>query len=240
MSALTVIEAVQTLLDEIGSDDFDKDYVTRWLTVTNKDLEIELESLNIGFDTYEIVLPNVPANTTDLSPYQADGNVLANLMVPRAMRWRPTGQSSLSWVSVEYTDKLLDEDSSTTPGVVTSIAAVVASWTQLHGNLSISPCNIPVDLEIRGEFLPSVLDSDSASYIKGADNVLAYITAYYITMSRGGETGLPAFFLSRYEKIMDSFTCNLIKANQAKPSRLAGRRSQMTHGTGSGFPSPIA
>lgn len=212
----------------------DVDYLTDFVAIRNEDINLRIQSLGLNFDTQVVVLPGVPANTTDLSAYQADGQPLAALIIPDSgdgsepIEWRVAGQSDLMWQPVPWLGKVIDTNSSQTPGVVTSTSGCVDSFEWRAGIIYISPCNVAVDLRIRGTFLPILADNDAAQVIKGLVNVIAYWTGEMVSaLGPGGEAGpVHQWFATEAARAENDFICNLSKAQLTKQVRLGGRRTQ--------------
>src|SRR4051812_14125173 len=156
----------------------DYDYIIKFIAFRNDDLSNRFQSLGLNFDTQVVVLTAVPANTTDLSAYQADGALLQNLVIPESsdgsspLEWRVTGQSDLSWMPVPWTGKVIDTNTATSGNPVASLSASVDSFEWRAGIMYISPCNQIVDLRVRGSFVPALADNDAAAFIRGMINVL--------------------------------------------------------------------
>jgi len=226
----------------------DYDYIIKWINIRNRDLNNCFQALGLNFDTQVVVLIGVPANTVNLATYQADGGLLANLVIPdstdgsSAIEWRVTGQDDESWQPVPMVGKVIDTNTSTIPGTVTSDTGIVESYEWRGGTVWISPCNQIVDLRVRGDFLPSFSGDDAASYVKGAINLLAYWTCESISKYGPGDESaqIHTAFLSDFENAKDDFACMLAKAQMSAPLQLGGRRTQWPGGnSGGGFTLPI-
>ena len=226
MSVALIITRVQALWEDQGETWCDKDYVQTFLGIHSEDVESYLESLDLSYDTDVIVLPAVPAGTTDLSAYQADGQPLANMMLVTALEWRQVGQDDSQWQTIPRVDKVQDAvlDISGDP----STAVGIPSYEWRKGIPFISPSSVDCDIRVRCEELPAVLDTDSAVYIKGLTNVLAYGVAAIIAFVRGGpQSKIGMWFQSKADTAMDAVECRMVKDEQAIGRRMAGRRSGM-------------
>lgn len=198
-----------------------------FLDIVNEDVENELEDLDLSYETAVILLPDVPAGTTDLSGYQADGKPLANMVEPTALEWRLVGDTDLSWRPVPPQDRVTDvlAPSAGEP----SATQGVASYEWRGGVIFISASSVDVDIRVRCEELPAVLNSDSTQYIKGMENVLVYAACEHIAANRGGGLAkLIPWFQKKYEQAFDSIGDRMVKQEQVTPRRMAGRRSQQS------------
>ena len=233
----------------------DYDNIIKYVAIRNDDINVRFQSLGLQFDTQVVVLLQVPANTTDLSTYQADGGLLADLFMPDStsgdspLEWRLTGQSDLAWEPVPWVGKIIDTNSATqTPGggfggggfggggfgggggapLVQSISSIVESFEWRSGIIYISPCNEIVDLRIRGDFVPNFADNDAAPIIKGMTSLIAYWTSDLMGgIGPGAEAGtVAAKFHEEAKQAEWDFICLLNKAQMSDVNRLGGRRTQ--------------
>lgn len=226
----------------------DYDYIIKWITIRNTDINNRFQALGLNFDTQVVVLTGVPANTTDLSSYQADGGELASLVTPDSsdgsspIEWRLTGQSDLFWQPVAPVRKVVDTNTATSGDPVASDTSVVASYEWRGGIIYISPCNQAVDLRVRGDFIPSLADNDAASFVRGILNVLVYWTCESISKYGPGGEGGPAHkgFLEDAQSAEADFVCTMAKMQMNNPIRLGGRRTQWPGPVGFGsFTPPV-
>src|SRR5580700_3771253 len=110
MSLALVISRVQTLFEAQGQKWCDKDYVVGFLSMHNEDIETWLGALGLSYDEQDIILPNVPANTSDLSAYQANGQALGDMMTPYSLEWKRYGDPVTCFAPVPRLDKVIDVD----------------------------------------------------------------------------------------------------------------------------------
>ena len=224
------------MLEDLGSQWTDLDYIYGHLGVLNEDVEQRLQNLGLNVDTYVVILPNVPANTVDLSAFQADGQPLAGMIDPIVIEWRLQGQSQQDWIPVPRVDKVLDTDTGTGEAgaaVVSDVDAVV-SYEVRKGIVIISPCNQPTDIRVRGQFFSALLNADSPNQpVRGLVNILTYAVCYSITMNHSGDGAANTQrFEKRFNNAIAYFEATQNQDNQAKTQRFGGRRSAYA---GSGF-----
>ena len=234
----TVAKRCQLLLTAafgVKSNYADYDYIINWINIRNLDINNRFQALGLDFDTQVVVLPNVPANTTDLSSYQADGGLLSNLVIPDStdgsspLEWRLAGGSDLDWQGVPWVGKVLDTNTADEGNPVASESAYVGSFEWRGGIVYISPCNQIVDLRLRGDFVPNFAGDDAAQTLaKGIINVLAYWTCESIAKyAPGGEASSVAKAFNDDAKAAENdWVCMMAKAQQGMPIRLGGRRTQ--------------
>lgn len=231
-----IIKRVQWELRDFGATWTDPDFICQVLAIKNDDLEQELESLDLNFDTQVVILPAVPANTTDLASFQLTGGPLATLIMPILVEWRLSGENQQDWQRVDQAAKVIDSDTGTgLPGApVASDAVDVESWEWRNGIIVISPSQSVVDLRIRFQALPADLDADSPNQpIRGVVNLLVYWICWSIAKSRGGAASAEAVAwkeeLGRAKSIFEN---NQIKPKHGQMQRLGGRRSGMRQNQG--------
>lgn len=225
----------------------DYDYIIKFLAIRNDDINLRFQSLGLNFDTKVVVILNVPANTTDLSAYQAAGGPLENLYMPDSsdgtspIEWRVAGQNDLSWQPVPWVGKVTDTNTATPGHPVASESAAVDSFEWRGGIIVISPCSQIVDLRVRGDFVPSLADNDAAPFIKGMINYLVFYTCELITKyGPGQESNAYLGFKEDFKSAENDFVCVLAKAQMSDLPRLGGRRTQWPGPLGFGpFSPPI-
>lgn len=246
MGVQLIITRVQVIGKDLGAKWLTPDAICANLAVCNDDLEMELQSLGLNFDTQEVIIPNVPANTRTLNAYQIDGQVLYSLVLCKTIEWRLKGQNQEQWEIVPQVQKVIDTDTGTgeTAVAVKSDDPTVESWEWRGGQIYISPCAQAVDLRVRFQGLPTSLNADSPFQpFRGLVNILAYWVAQFMAESRdAGVTKLSQLFEKRLIKAKANFRQAQIQAQQGQTLRLGGRRSTLPGGfpggTG-GFTPPI-
>ena len=229
MALTKVIQRVLALFDDLDQTWLDKDFIVTHIGIVNEDLENLLEDLDLSYDTDVQVLLAVPANTTDLSAYQADGQQLADMMFPAALEYRLQGETNEDWKPVGRVDAVLDTDMSTAGEAVASDTQGIASWEWRKGIIYISPSSVIVDIRVRLEDLPACLDSDSATYIKGMTNVIAYWVCENICSTQGGNAfkARQPWFKQKFDEAFESISDRMVKEEQVTARRMGGRRSQL-------------
>lgn len=242
MSVPLIVQRVQFLLQDAGSEWTNTDYVCSALDIVNDDIEQDLQNLGLNFDTQVVILPNVPANTTSLSSYQADGGPLSGLVSVGRIEWRLAEQSQEDWQFVPPLDQVEDTDTGTgEPGSpVASDVQDVESWEWRNGVVQLSPCSQIVDLRVRYQSLPTVLNADSPNQpFRGLVNPLAYATCEVIEVTRhNGESASSMKFQKLKVKALATFRATQVQSQQAKVVRLGGRRTSPQGAEGL-FRSPI-
>lgn len=220
MSLTLVISRVQALFEAKGQRWCDKDYIVDFISISNEDIELELMALGLSYEEDDIILPAVPAGTTDLSSYQADGQPLDDMMSPYSLEWKRVGDPITCFANVARVDKVLDVNPN-------QPIEGIQSYCWKKGVIQISPSSIATDIRVGCQDLPDVFQSDSDTYIKGLTNVLAYDVAALIGHARGGPASkLGDYFATRGAKVKDSVEATFIQQEQLTPRRFAGRRSR--------------
>jgi len=151
-----IINRVQTELEdatgESGSDWTDADYILGKLATLSDDIAIRLELIDLNYNTNEIILPNISANSIDLSAYQQYGQVLAQMLIPKSMEWRLVGENQQQWTPVRQVDKIVDTDMGTGEGqpAVSTLtqSAVAATGSQTVDVLSVNSMQVGQTLSI--------------------------------------------------------------------------------------------
>jgi len=227
VSVEAIVKRVQKLFQDEQAAWCDKGYILGWLEMYNEDLASYLENLDLAYDEQVVVLESVPAQTTDLSSYQLDGGQLGGMVYPISLEWKLTTENNLQFRPVDPVDKEIDTDASLDGQPVQSNLAGIASWEWRGSKVFISPSSVAVDIRMRAEMLPDVVNTDSSTYIAGMTNVLAYGIAVMIADTVGGVGNgkLSIKFADRHQKALDIIVDRLVKQDQIPHRRMGGRRS---------------
>lgn len=233
-----VVRRVRTLL---GNPRKDRDMIIRHIEIGNDEAAAKFQSYGLRFDTRVVVLSNIPANSTDLKPQQQAGAPLFDLLVPEQIDWKQAGYPAIRWQQVGDAEVLLDTDMGpgTDGATVRSVTPWIQGWEWRGGVIFLSPASVPVDLRVRGQFMPLQILSDAQDPIRAAVNVIAFTTAWSVLASEGGAAAGSVLFKGLQTRMLNAygdFQSNQVKAQQLKPLRFGGRRTNMG---GGGFPPPI-
>jgi hypothetical protein len=242
-----IITGIQNELeDNLGSasiDWADPDYIITKLANLGTDIGMRLQVLDLNYQTQEVIIPNVPANTQSLLPYQQAGQPLAEMIVPKSVEYRLVGQNQQEWIFVDDVQKLIDTDTGTglAGSAIDSDDPTVESYEWRQGVLSISPCETAVDLRIRFSGTVISLNATGQQTVVGLQNIYIYKGCAVICASRnGGPNTLSQWFDSRFEKSCADFEMLSVKSQQNMKFRLGGRRSSCNSGWGTdGFRPPF-
>jgi len=219
MSLQLVISRLQALFEAAGHKWCDKDYIVGFLSIRNEDLEAKFAANGMAYQEEWIVLPAVPAQTSDLSSYQTPGNLLGDMMLPYSLEWRVPGQPDTAFAPVPLKDKVLDTDPN-------SPINGIASWAWTRGIIQISASAIAVDIRVGCDLLPDVFQSDSDNYIPGSTNVLTYWTSETIAKSRGGPASkFGVEMQAKGEAAWSDVEALMVQQTQRTRRRIGGRRS---------------
>lgn len=230
-----VVQRVRLLT---GGRNDDKNSIIGQLAIVNDEMASQFQSFGFKFETQVVVLGDIAPNTTDLSAQQAQGQPLFDLVTPEAIDWKLTGQPEVMWKPVSDLPRVVDTNmgSGLAGSPVQSVSDWVDSYEWRGGTIFISPCALAVDLRVRGQFMPNMVDNDATDPIRAAVNILAFFTAAAILFDAGGpDSKLGLKREAQGMKSLANFQSNMSKARQGKLMRLGGRRT----GTRSGFPPPV-
>jgi hypothetical protein len=157
------------------------------------------------------------------------------------VEWRRAGQNDLEWLPVPWVGKVRDTNTANAGFPIASNSAAVVSFEWRDGTIFISPCQIAVDLRVRGQFVPSLADNDAAPFIRGMINVLVYWSCEQICKYGPGEEeagNAIKGFRDDAERAEWDFVTNLAKAQHSDPIRFGGRRTQWPGPVGMGGMTP--
>lgn len=216
-----VFTTIQALLDDPSGVDYDQDYLLPFVNLAWEKIGNRFSGLGLTYEEDVQVLSSVPAGTTNLSDYQAEGGALEAILVPLRIEWKEVGTVDTEYRKVAQATILPDVDA-TTEGV--------RSYEWRKGVIFITPSAIAVDLRVR--FKTFSLDFSGGEVtreiIVGARNVLAHKTCEII-MSPGIRNNVPAMQWHReqYENDASEFENLCVKQKNGphlRIRRMSGRR----------------
>jgi hypothetical protein len=172
-----------------------------------------------SFERKSVELPNVIAQTTDLSQYQAAGKPLQLMFQPGIFEYKQAGLAPAAYQQAEFVDKVSD----VTPG------QIITDWKWDSGVISFTPSVLAMDIRITGEFMfaPLASEQDVVQITKNFGVVLAYGVAALIGVVRGNQGWIQAYS-KKADETFDDVAQFLSRQNQKKIRRVgrmhSGRR----------------
>jgi hypothetical protein len=152
MNVQDIINRVQTELEdatgESGADWTDADYILGKLQTLSDDIAIRLQLLDLNYNTQEVILPNIPANTVDLSAYQASGGPLSQMILPKSIEWRLVGENQQEWQFVPQVDKVIDTDTGTGENIPAVNTALTGTGVTVAGSEVVADVNSVVSMSV--------------------------------------------------------------------------------------------
>lgn len=194
--------------------DYKKHYATdeRLLPLLQQaqdDFFAEVTNMDIAFDEEKIVIPAVPAGTSDLSAYTAAGQPLEHMMLPLGMEWKLAGDPDENYESVRMKDQARD---------VTD-QADVTGWEFTGLRIFITRCTVAVDLRIRCQVEPTVTADGDSIIQPGTTFVLAYCVAMFVAINRGMPQQKIENFRVLYYRGTENLELKWSKSQQSKVRR---------------------
>lgn len=174
----------------------------------------KLRLANNQFDEEVVILPGVAAGTPDLSQFQATGQPLAGMVLPRFIRWRLPGQSNLYW---RQADGPLDYPRELNPG-----GPFLDSWSWMRYSVKLAMFSTELDLEITGDFaFDPLTDPDSQiGMTQLANRTFTCKLASEVGKARGNDKWV-ATYGGDADEALDDLSIALSKENQKKTHRVA-------------------
>jgi hypothetical protein len=150
-------------------------------------LDTALERMGMQY-IETIVNLTIPANTSDLSSYLADGQALQYMKLPKWIDWKLPGDPDTLYRPSEMVDKLAYVD-------VNNMGAW--QWKNAQGSIQVTPSSGPIVLNIGIDTMSTQIYDPAAGVIRGTALILALKTASTVLQSRGDLTGKRGAFLER-------------------------------------------
>lgn len=158
------------LLDDPGHRRFSSNYLRGHIDQQNESMMLDLESLGIQQQEATAIF-NIPANTTDLTPYFADGQPLAAFLRPVEIDWKLQGQADTGYEPCYPTKELQDVNPA-------NVGAQQYKWS--GGVLHITTSSVALTLRVQYLALTSTISDGNAKVMRGVGFLLASMTAQYV------------------------------------------------------------
>ena len=201
----SIAKRAAALLDDPAASTFDKDYLLPFINQAWDDLAISLQAL--GLDYQEVVTTvAVPANTTDLSAFQADGQALESLLLPVKIEWKRAADEDIAYKLVDSVAEL--------PDVVQGTEGHRA-WEWRTSKIFITPSAIDTIVRIRFKAFSLDFQDPIEGFIIGVGNVLAYKVAELVSSPTvQNNAGGVMYFAQKGREAMDNFEVLCVKQKQ--------------------------
>jgi hypothetical protein len=217
MQLFDIISRVQFLTDDLDGTYVTQEYCAAGAQNVYDWLYQKLIKGGHDFETSIVELPAVSAGSPDLSQYQATGQPLDTLVLPRYIRWKLPGQDKTFY---RLADGPLDNPRDIEP------IPYLDSWSWTRSNIRVSQFSTALDLEITGDFMFDPLSSPEShlTISRLANNAFTYKLASEVGKARGNDKWKVDYAAAADEAI-DDILLQMTKANQGKYERV-GRMSR--------------
>jgi hypothetical protein len=224
---LSVADAAQRAAAKVDDPEMtyvDVEYVMGFVQDVYDWLFGKLRLTNNQFDEEVIVLPGVIAGLPTLDGYQATGNPLAGMVLPKTIRWKLPGQSIQYW---RKADGPLDYPRDLNPG-----GAFLDSWAWIRYSVKLANFVTALDLEITGDFAFDPLTDPDAqiTMTQLANRTFTCKLASEIGKARGNDKWVKTYG-DDADEALDDLSIALSKENQKKTHRV-GRMSRKGNAVG--------
>lgn len=177
-----VIDRVGVLLDDPAHRRFKKDYIRPHVDQQNEALMLDLEALGVQFQEQRAIF-NIPANTTDLTPFFATGQPLQYLLRPTMVEWKLQGMPDVQYATSVPVKELTDV-------VPSNVGSQEYRWA--GGSLWITPSGSAETIRVTFLALTASVYDSAAQVMRGIGFILASETALYIAAANNGMGTLQA------------------------------------------------
>jgi hypothetical protein len=210
------------LCDDPQQDWCTGDYVLPILNQIHDEVYDDLKSVNAPLSE-KIAVLTVTAGTVDLSAFQTRGKELENMMQPRWLDWKLTGDLDSAYLPIERVDKLQDIDPGTTQGI--------KQYRFRAGGVYFTPSSIDVKIRIEFEELwVAFSDGVATPEVNSVGHILARRTAAEIMGGSRGNEKAGEWHMRLYTRAVDQLLSNYVRTNQRTIRRVGrsfGRRRSL-------------
>jgi hypothetical protein len=158
-----VIKRVCVLLDDPSGATFSREYLMPFVDQEYDEMDVELERNGMQY-IESIAVFTVPAGTTDLSTYLADGQPLATMKFPKYVKWKLPSQTDEFYQLSAFVQEL-DEVNPANIGA--------RQWRNANGAIQITPSNQPITLKVYFDTISTNIYDPVQQVIRGTAHILA-------------------------------------------------------------------
>lgn len=221
MIVSSITDLAAALLHDTQKDWATPEALLPYFQLIYSDCFNELMEINYEFDEAIVEIPALPANTDDLSAYQASGGVLELIVVPTFIDWKPLNDPVTSYSPVKGPiEKLDDVTDMQTPW----------QWNFRQQIIRMTPCSVSVDIRVGFQQLFNELTSkDSILALNTLNNFFAYRLASLVSDVRENPE-LANTFGAKGDRQLELICSRYVKEDQRMVRRVGSlamnRRSQ--------------
>jgi hypothetical protein len=214
-----VVQAIGALNDDPANQVIDKDYCLPFINLAWMDIAAEFNALGLQYQEEVVVLSAVPAGTSDLSTFQAAGELLESIVLPTLVEWKRTEEEDTQYREVALREKL--------PDVQTEDQGISAyQWRK--GKVIVTPSSIAVDIRVTFKAYSLDFVDPVTSIIVGAGNLIAYKASEMLNSPKvRNDAAAVAYFAAKFRDAADNFEVLCVKQKNREGFRIGrmhGRR----------------
>lgn len=205
-----VVKRVQDALEDPSGSFFTKDYLLSTINQKWDKLNVRLMLLNLKYQEQQVVIADLPANTVDLSAYQAAGQPLANMIRPKKIEWKLMNALDTTYDEADRMETLPDVDPGT-QGIV--------AWVWRASIVRTTPSSIDITARVTFDTMNANLVDANDNIIAGTTHILAAQVADMVSFKRGNEK-LSAKLATEAQEAMEDFEVLCVMARQGIVERV--------------------
>lgn len=171
-----VADRAGAMLDDPGHRRFSTNYLRAHIDQQNESFMVDLETMGVQQQEATAIF-NIPANTTDLTPYFASGQPLQSMLRPVEIQWKLQGQPDTGYNETYPTKELLDVDQG-------NIGCQQYKWA--GGSLQITPSSVGVTLRVQYLALTATVYDSNTQMMRGVGFIIAGLTAGFVCSLNNG------------------------------------------------------
>lgn len=176
LSMAQVNDRAAALLDDPGHRRFSSNYLRSHIDQQNESFMVDLETMGVQQQEATAIF-NLPANTTDLTPYFAAGQPLQSMLRPVTIDWKLQGQPDTSYSPSYPTKELQDVDQA-------NLGCQQYKWS--GGALYLTPSSVPVTLRVQYLALTATVYDSNTRMMRGVGFIIAGMTALFVCSLNNG------------------------------------------------------
>jgi|GEM_PF-5637583 len=202
-----IVKRVGVLMDDPSNSTFTREYLIPIIDQEYDEMDVEMEKNGMQYIESIAVLPSVPALTTDLVSYLADGQPLATMKFPKYVKWKLPSQTD-EFYQLSHLVQELDEVNAANVGAW--------QWRNANGSIQITPSNEPVTLKVYFDTISTNIYDPTQQVIRGTAHILAPRVGAAVCAIAGDQVKRGAWLQAKAFKNMNDFLVVLTQQKQQR------------------------
>lgn len=201
-----VLKRVAALLDDPSQSTFTSAYLMPFVDQEYDEMDVELERAGMQYIESIAEIP-IPAGTTDLVAFLADGKPLASMKFPKYLKWKLASQTEEYYKPCAKVEELDEVNAANVP---------VSQWRFAQGSIQITPSALDTVVKVYFDTISTNIYDPNQNVIRGTAHILAPRVGASVCAAGGDLTKRQAWLETKWKRNWNAFLVVLVQQNQQK------------------------